>query len=469
MRELLLFNTLTRKKEVFIPIESGKVRMYCCGPTVYNYQHIGNLRTFFFEDILRRVLEINGYAVTHVLNITDVGHLISDEDEGDDKMELGAKRENKSVWEIAEYYTNVFTKDLERMHILPATHNPKATSYIHQQIAMVRCLEELGYTYVTGDGVYFDTSKFTGYGKLARLDIEGLEAGERVEFSVEKKNKTDFALWKFSPKDSQRQMEWESPWGKGFPGWHIECSAMSKALLGNNFDIHCGGVDHIPVHHTNEIAQSEACNREKFVNYWLHGEFLLETDGKMSKSKGEFLTLQYLMDKGFHPMHYRYFLMNTHYRKKLNFSFEALDGARTSFERLKNRILTLKDNEKERKVDNSNIEKYLSSFFSKINDDLNVTEALALLWEMLKDNALNPVEKIEIAFEMDKVFGFGLKDIEHEDEVLDVPDEVMQIAGQRMEAKNQQDYKKADDLRNQLSAMGWKVIDTKDGFKLEKL
>ena len=469
MSELKLFNTLSRSKEVFKPIEEGNVRMYCCGPTVYNYQHIGNLRTFFFEDILRRVLEFNGYDVTHVMNITDVGHLTSDEDEGDDKMELGAKRENKSVWEIAGHYTNVFFDDLKRMNILPATHNPKATEYIQQQIDMVKCLDDKGFTYVTGDGVYFDTSKLSDYGKLAKLDIEGLEAGERVEFSEEKRNKTDFSLWKFSPKDSQRQMEWESPWGKGFPGWHIECSAMSKALLGKHFDIHCGGVDHIPVHHTNEIAQSEACNEEKFVNYWLHGEFLLEQDGKMSKSKGEFLTLKFLIDKGYQPMHYRYFLMNTHYRKKLNFSFDALDAAKTGFERLKGRILNLKNDETPGEINDAKISKILTEFTERINDDLNVTEALALLWDLLKDTELNSAEKLYLSYEMDKVFGLGLAGLTATEDTQDIPAEITALAEQRLEAKTQKNFAEADELRDKLSSLGWKVVDTKDGFKLEKV
>ena len=254
MEDIYLFNTLSRTKEKFVPIEPGKVKLYTCGPTVYNYQHIGNLRTFFFEDILKRVLLFNGYEVSHVMNITDVGHLVSDDDEGEDKMEKGAAREGKTVWEIADYYTGVFKNDINRLNIIPPKEYSKATDYIQEQIDMIECLEKKGFTYVTSDGVYYDTSQFPTYANLAKLDIEGLQEGKRIEFSKEKKNITDFALWKFSPKDSTRQMEWESPWGKGFPGWHIECSAMSKKLLGPHLDIHCGGVDHIPIHHTNEIA-----------------------------------------------------------------------------------------------------------------------------------------------------------------------------------------------------------------------
>ena len=331
---LKLFNTLTRSKEEFIPINGMNVLMYSCGPTVYNYQHIGNLRTFFFEDILFRVLKYNGYKVRYVMNITDVGHLVSDQDEGEDKMEKSAKQLGKSVREIADHYTEIFKRDIGLMNIYPPDVYSKATDYIQEQIDMVKCLEAKGYTYFTSDGVYFDTSKFPDYGKMAKLDISGLKEGSRIEFSEEKKNITDFALWKLSPENEQRQMEWDSPWGKGFPGWHLECSAMSKALLGNHFDIHCGGIDHIPIHHTNEIAQSEACSGEKFVNYWLHGEFLDMGNEKMSKSSGKFVTLQTLMDKGYTPMHYRYFLLMAHYKKKLKFSYEALDAAKSGYNRM---------------------------------------------------------------------------------------------------------------------------------------
>ena len=315
MEKLRLFNTLSRSKEDFQTIEQNKVKMYCCGPTVYNYAHIGNLRSYFFEDILKRVLLYNGFEVYHVMNITDVGHLVSDADEGEDKMEKGASREGKSVWDIAAFYTEAFKKDIAMLNILPPSVYCKATDFIKEQIEMIQCLEKKGFTYTTGDGVYYDTSKFEGYGKMALLDIEGLEEGKRIEFSSEKKNKTDFALWKFSPKGQKRQMEWDSPWGVGFPGWHIECSAMSRKFLGDTFDIHCGGIDHVPIHHTNEIAQSEGCTGKKFVNYWLHGEFLIEDKGKMSKSAGEFLRLQTLVDRGYSSIDYRYFLLMTHYRK----------------------------------------------------------------------------------------------------------------------------------------------------------
>ncbi len=467
MENLLLFNTLSRSKEKFEPMEQGKVKLYTCGPTVYNYQHIGNLRTFFFEDILKRVLLYNGYDVYHVMNITDVGHLVSDDDEGEDKMEKGATREGKTVWEIADHYTEVFKKDVKRLNILSPDVYCKATDYLQQQIDMVKCLEEKGYTYITSDGVYFDTSKFPSYPDFARIDIKGLEEGKRIEFSSEKKNITDFALWKFSPKDSQRQMEWNSPWGKGFPGWHIECSAMSKHFLGPHFDIHCGGIDHIPIHHTNEIAQSEACNGEKYVNYWLHGEFLLEDTGKMSKSKGEFLTLQTLVDKGYSPMHYRYYLLNTHYRKKLNFSYEGLDTSKNGYENLAGKIRLLKRGVEGNELPSAN-SRYKEKFMDAVNDDLNTTEALAVLHEMLKDNALSSEEKLSTAYDFDKVFGLEFDKIELKTGT-DAPDNVIKRADQRVEAKKNKDYALADELRNKIKDMGYDVIDTKDGYDLKKI
>lgn len=467
MKDLYLYNTLTRSKELFTPIEPGKVKMYCCGPTVYNYQHIGNLRTFFFEDILKRTLLYNGYSVFHVMNITDVGHLVSDDDEGEDKMEKGALREGKTVWDIAEYYTKVFKNDMSRLNNLPPDVYSKATDYIAEQIDMISCLEKKGFTYVTDDGVYYDTSKFPSYPDLAKLDIEGLQEGKRVKFSSEKKNITDFALWKFSPKDSTRQMEWESPWGKGFPGWHIECSAMSKKFLGPHFDIHCGGVDHIPIHHTNEIAQSEACNGEKYVNFWLHGEFLIEDSGKMSKSKGEFLTLQSLIDKGYSPMHYRYYLLNTHYRKRLNFSYEGLDTARNGYESLANKIKQLlKEIGDDRFPAPS--DSYKDKFLDVLNDDLNTTEGLAVMWELLKDNSLSPSEKLSTIYDLDKVFGLELENISIDDN-LDIPVEIIELADKRMAAKKNKDFALADQLRDEIKNKGYEVMDTKDGYELKKL
>ncbi len=468
MEKLFLFNTLSRAKEEFIPLETGKAGMYCCGPTVYNFAHIGNLRAYFFEDILKRVLLYNGYDVKHVMNITDVGHLVSDEDEGEDKMEKGASREGKTVWEIAEFYTKAFKNDIAMLNILPPTVYCKATDFIKEQIDMVKCLDDKGYTYKTNDGVYFDTQKFPEYGKLALLDIEGLEEGKRIAFSDEKKHKTDFALWKFSPKDQKRQMEWESPWGTGFPGWHIECSAMSIRFLGRHFDIHCGGVDHIPIHHTNEIAQAEACTGEKFVNYWLHGEFLIEEKGKMSKSAGEFLRLKTLVDKGYSPLDYRYFLLMTHYRKKIKFSFENLDAARNGFQNLKNRIKEIKSAAQTNALSDEAL-KYKTKFHESINDDLNIGEGLAILWDALKNNALNDSDKVLLANEFDKILGLDLNKIEAE-KPDNVPEEIIGLANKRKEAKAAKDFKLADELRQQIKEKGYELLDKKGGeFEIKPL
>ena len=478
MKKIRLFNTLTRKVEEFKSIDPGKVRMYCCGPTVYNYQHIGNLRTFLFEDILKRVLLYNDYEVKHVMNITDVGHLVSDADEGEDKMEEGSKREGKTVWEISKYYTKIYKRDAGLLNIIPPNIYCKATDYIKEQIDLVKCLEDKGFTYKTSDGIYFDSSKFPNYGELAKLDIEGLQEGKRISYSEEKKNKTDFVVWKFSPKDKKRQMEWDSPWGVGFPGWHIECSAMSKKFLGNNFDIHCGGVDHINVHHTNEIAQSEACNGEKFANYWLHGEWLIEDKGKMSKSKGEFITLQTLIDKGYSPMHYRYFLLNAHYRRKLKFSYDGMDAAKNGYENLKGRILRLrksvptgKEDVKNDKLDltKDKMKNYNQRFLDSINDDLSVTEGMAILWDMLKDSNLNSKEKLELALDFDKVFGLEFDKIEESKEKHTIPDEIKELVEKRKAAKEKKDFKLADEIREEIRKKGYQVIDKKEGVEINPI
>ena len=467
---LKIFNTLTRSKEIFKPIDPQQVCIYSCGPTVYNYMHIGNLRTFFFEDILLRVLKYDGFNVKYVMNITDVGHLVSDNDEGEDKMELSAKQTGKNVYELAGYYTDVFKKDIKNLNILPPDIYTKATEFITEQIDMIKCLEAKGYTYVTSDGVYYDTSKFSDYGKMAKLDIKGLQEGARIEFSAEKKNITDFALWKFSPKNEKRLLEWDSPWGTGFPGWHIECSAMSKAIFGNHFDIHCGGIDHIPVHHTNEIAQSEACNGEKYVNYWLHGEFLDLGNEKMSKSLGNFITLQTLIDKGYSPMDYRYFLLMAHYRKKLKFTFEALDSAKSGFRNLAGKILKLKGEPANDFSENENRQKMFREMFSeKINDDLNMPEAMSVIWEVIKDNELSASDKLKLIYEFDEITGLGLKDLRETEEETDIPDEIHQLAKSRAEAKKDKNFKLADALRNEIKEKGFELTDTKEGYFLKKL
>ncbi len=469
--DLFLFNTLGREKQIFKPIEEMKVGLYTCGPTVYDFQHIGNFRTFLFEDLLKRVLLYNGYDVTHIMNITDVGHLVSDSDEGEDKMEIGSARSGKTVWEIADHYTKFFMDDAALLNLIPPTHYTKATDYIREQIDLVKCLEEKGYIYITSDGVYFDTSKLNDYGKLAQLDIKGMQEGSRIEFSGEKKNKTDFALWKFSPKNSKRQMEWESPWGKGFPGWHLECSAMSRKHLGDTFDIHCGGIDHVPIHHTNEIAQSETCTGKKFVNYWLHGAFLEEEDGKMSKSKGEFLRLQKLIDKGYSPLDYRYMCLGTHYRKRLLFSWDILDQSRAAYTRLKNRIAELKiASETKQSVivsETKQSQSHKQNFLSRINDDLNMSEALAVMWEVLKDDSLNIKNKFALLFDFDTVFGLSM-DKPKEKTTEEIPEEIKKLVEQRNVAKKVKDFTLADELRNKIKVLGYEVIDKKNGVEVKR-
>ncbi|MEO8666797.1 MAG: cysteine--tRNA ligase [Ignavibacteria bacterium] len=467
---LKLFNTLSRTKEEFIPIDPAEVKMYSCGPTVYNYQHIGNFRTFFFEDILLRVLKYNDHNVKYVMNITDVGHLVADSDEGDDKMELSAKQQGKSVLEVSEYYTDIFKRDMALLNIIPPYVYTKATEFIKEQVEMIKCLEEKGYTYVTSDGVYFDTSKFPDYGNLAKLDIKGLQEGARIEFSPEKKNITDFSLWKFSRNDEKRQMEWEAPWGTGFPGWHIECSAMSKAKLGSHLDIHCGGIDHIPIHHTNEIAQSEACNGEKFVNYWLHGEFLDMAGEKMSKSTGKFVTLQTLIDKGYAAMDYRYFLLMAHYRKKLKFTFDALDAAKNGYRNLTGKVLNLKEEISDTgDLPDITGNNWRNKFQETINDDLNMPEAMAVLWDMLKDENLSSTEKLSLAYDFDMVFGLGLDKIEKTGDSTEIPEEINELSDKRNEAKKNKDFKLADELRKIIMEKGYELTDRKEGTLIKKI
>jgi cysteinyl-tRNA synthetase len=469
--DIILFNTLGREKQVFKPVEPGKVGLYTCGPTVYDYQHIGNFRTFMFEDLLKRVLLYNGYEVMHIMNITDVGHLVSDDDEGEDKMEIGSLREGKTVWEIAEHYTNSFLEDSKLLNIIQPTKYTRATEYIQEQIDLIKCLEDKGFTYKTSDGIYFDTSRLNDYGKLARkggLDVEGMEEGRRIEFSAEKKNKTDFALWKFSPKGKQRQMEWESPWGKGFPGWHVECSAMSRKYLGDTFDIHCGGVDHIPIHHTNEIAQSESCTGKPFVHYWMHGAFLEEDSGKMSKSKGEFLRLKTLMEKGYSPMDYRYMCLGTHYRKRLLFSWEILDAAKSALNRMRNRIKELRETPGGSSADSIEIaNNYRQRFLQSVNDDLNMPEGLAVMWDSLREISISSNEKLELVFDFDKVFGLELD--KAEESSAEVPAEILELVNKRADAKKAKNWKLADELRKKVKKMGWEIVDKKDGAEVKAI
>ena len=457
---LVLYDNFTRSLRAFAPlVPDGQVGMYTCGPTVYDYQHIGNYRTFLFEDVLKRVLSWNGYRVRHVMNVTDVGHLTSDADTGEDKMEKGARRTGKSAWEIAALYTRAFEDDLAALHILPPDVLCRATDHIPEQIAFIADLEQRGYTYRTADGIYFDTSRQPDYGYLARLDRKGLEAGKRVDLG-DKRHATDFALWKFSPPGSTRQMEWESPWGKGFPGWHIECSAMAQRYLGDYFDIHCGGEDHIPVHHTNEIAQTEARVGTRLANFWMHGYFLLANDAKMAKSAGEFLRLVALVERGYDPLAYRYLCLTGHYRTQLNFTWEAQDAAATGLARMRTAFHALPAD--------ANVaadEALVARFTEEINDDLNMPRALALAWETLRGDLPGAVKRATLA-RFDEVFGLGLAAWKPVAEAI--PADVEALARRRAEARKAKDYAEADRLRAELHAAGYEMEDRPDGYSVKR-
>ncbi len=455
---LSLFNTLVRRKEAFQPIEQGKVRLYTCGPTVYNFAHIGNLRTYIFEDILRRTLEGCGFQVNHVMNITDVGHLESDADDGEDKMALASKREHRSPWEIARFYEEAFFADTKALHILPPTCVCRATEHIPEMQSMVQMLEKRGYTYTVDGNVYFRISKFPTYTELSRRNLDELIEGSRVEIDPRKEDPRDFVLWFSQSKFPNQVMQWDSPWGRGFPGWHIECSAMASKYLGEHIDIHCGGIDHISVHHSNEIAQSEGCFGHKWVNYWLHGEFLVIDKGKMAKSAGNFLTLKSLTDQGFDPLHYRYFCLGAHYRSQLFFSFEALTGAKNAFEALKNRAISWKL-ATGKGGQSDKITQYEQRFWQAMADDLDTPIALSIVWEMAKDASLHPADKWHLIRVFDKILGF---DVEHFARP-ELPQDLDELVQQREQARHSKNWQEADAMRVQLAARGIQVKDTPEG------
>ena len=456
-----LFNTLSRKRETFTPLK-GEVGMYTCGPTVYHYAHIGNLRSFIFEDVLKRALLFNKYKVKHVMNITDVGHLSSDADEGEDKMLKGAKREKKTVWEVANFYTKAFQDDLKKLNVLPPDIWAKATDHIKEQVALVEKLEEKGFIYIAGGNVYFDTSKIKNYGKLARLKIDA-KTKSRATKDKNKKNPTDFVLWFTKSKFLDQEMQWDSPWGKGYPGWHIECSAMASKYLGEQFDIHCGGRDLIPVHHTNEIAQAEAAfGKKPWVKYWAHNEFLVDNQGKkMAKSAGEFLTLNVLEEKGFAPLDYRYFCLGTYYGNPLMFSLEALESAKNARKKLVEKVLGLDNSGKENKKLQ---EKYLKQFTADINDDLNTSKTLATVWGVLKDENLSDKDAKVLLLKFDEVLGLGLRDLKAEK----ISTEVKKLAEERLKARNKKNWVQSDKLRDKISELGYVIEDTKEGYGLKK-
>ena len=457
-----LYNTLTRKKEEFAPLDGKTVRMYSCGPTVYNFAHIGNMRTYIFMDILRRTLRYEGYKVKGVMNITDVGHLLSDADEGEDKMEKAAKEQQKSPYEIADFYTKVFFDDLKKLNIGKPELTPKATEHIREMLDFVYTLCEKGYGYETSDGIYFDISKFPAYGQLSGINLEDQKAGARVEVNDEKRSPFDFAIWKKAPKE--HIMQWDSRWGKGYPGWHIECSAMSKKYLGEVFDIHTGGVDHIPIHHENEIAQSYGYSGKNPAKFWMHGEFMLVNNGKMSKKLGNTYLVSQLEEMGYSPMCFRYFCLNTHYRKKLNFTFEGMDGAKTAYARLC--ALVAKHREGENDVSGEKLAAYRKEFEEDVTDDLNVPGAMGVLWTMLKEPASKKI--YALALEMDKIFGLKLDEAKAEEVKEEFPAEITAIANARAAARAAKGWGKSDELRAKLDELGYAVKDTKEGYTLTR-
>mgnify|MGYP001776827835 FL=1 len=469
-----LFNTMTRKIEEFKPLTPGKMGFYSCGPTVYHYAHIGNLRTMIHNDILKRMFTENGYAVHHVMNITDVGHLTSDDaDSGDDKMERGAARDHKSVWEIAKFYTDEFLRDFDDLNNIRPTDMPRATDYIAEQIDLVKKLQDLGYTYeIPGDGIYYDTSKFAAYGALTGGSVAGNRAGARVEYNNEKHNPTDFALWKFSPTDQKRQMEWDSPWGIGFPGWHAECSAMSMKLLGDHFDIHTGGEDLSRIHHTNEIAQSEPITGAPWVSYWLHFSFLVDKSGeKMSKSNGEFLGLDVIRKRGYDTMVYRYLILLGHYQTQLAFSWDAMDAAANGYKNIVRRVAEILADTDPGALVESTFNEWHDRILNPVSDNMKTAESLVQVQELLRDKSINASTKIALFEFIDRLLGLQFIDRAkklNDTESETAPAEIIALADARAAAKSARDWARADELRAQIDAAGWSVVDTRDGTKLVK-
>jgi cysteinyl-tRNA synthetase len=475
MPTLRLFNTLGRELQEFKPITPGKVGFYGCGPTVYNYAHIGNLRAYVFDDTLVRALRFLGFEVQHVMNVTDVGHLTGDTDDtGEDKMVKSAQERGKSVLEVAAFYTEAFFKDTERLNILRPTVVCKATEHIPDMIALIKRIEANGYTYSAGGNLYFDVTKFPKYGELALLNLEDLKAGARIEIDSNKRNPADFALWFTKSKFENQALIWDSPWGRGYPGWHIECSAMSMKYLGEQFDIHAGGIDHIPVHHTNEIAQSEGATGKKWVNYWLHNEFLVTSSGKMAKSKGGFLTLQVLIDAGYDPLDYRYFLLGGHYRSQLQFSYDALDSAKASRSSLVERILALKEKTGDKTAASLGPKAFshIEAFTSHLCQDLATPRAIAELWGLLRDDEVPPSEALAAAYAMDEVLGLRLREARRPEAAAVDPTlatEIDALVAERVIAKKSKDWARADAIRAQLKSKGVLLEDSPAGttWKLE--
>ncbi len=460
--ELKLYNTLTKKKDVFQPLIGNEVRMYSCGPTVYKDATIGNMRTYIFTDVLRRVLKYNGYTLKHAMNITDVGHLVSDADEGEDKMIKSAKEQGKDPLEIAKFYTERFLNDLRALNIDMPEIICKATDHIEDMIEFVKGLVERGYAYETSTAIYFDVAKLDKYGILSGIDLNEQKAGARVELDKEKKNAYDFALWIKAP--DNHLMKWESPWGLCYPGWHIECSAMGKKYLGDEFDIHTGGIDLIPTHHENEIAQSKGLTGKIPARFWIHGEYLLINGGKMSKSLNNVYLLNDIIDKGYNPLAYRIFCFSASYRNKLNFTWEAIDASNKSLIKLKEAYKKhLEGNED---VSDEIINEFENSFHRAINDDLNMPQAISIVWEVAKYNKKSK-KMAELLLKFDKILGIKIDKMEENKEVI--PKEVLELVKQRKIARINKNWELSDTLRHQIEEYGYKVKDLKDDVEIEKM
>lgn len=463
-----IYNTLSKKVEEFIPYEEKKVKMYTCGPTVYHYAHIGNLRTYIFEDIFEKTLKYLGYDVKRVMNITDVGHLSSDADTGEDKMLKGAEREHKTVYEIADFYTKAFFNDTEKLNIKKPEIVEKASAHIETYIKMITKLLDTGYAYIANGNVYFDVSKATDYYKLSGKKEEDLMIGVRddVEEDKNKKNPADFVLWFTSSKFENQAMKWDSPWGVGYPGWHIECSGISYEYLGEYLDIHCGGVDNIFPHHTNEIAQTEGFVGHKWCNYWVHGEHLNDSTGKMSKSKGEFLTLSLLESKGYNPLVYRLFCLESHYRKQLVFSYDAMDNTKKIYEKLLNKIKQIKEN-KDGELDFDIINKYDEQFKEAISNDLNTSLALTTLYAVIKDQ-INNNTKLNLIEKFDEVLSLDLlKENTKLNQDNDMDEYILAKIEERNNAKKEKNYALADQIRDELANKGIILKDSREGTTYE--
>ncbi len=454
-----LYNSLTKSLEELHPIEKDVVKMYSCGPTVYLLPHIGNMRAYIFVDTLRRVIKYNGYKINGVMNITDVGHLTSDSDDGEDKMEMSAKKQNKTPMEIAKENTQVFLNDLEMLNIDLPEHITKATEYVDKMIEFIKKLEAKGFTYTIDDGVYFDVSKFANYGKLSNKNMNEIGVA-RIEGNSQKKHSFDFALWKFVPEN--HIMKWDSPWGVGCPGWHIECSTMSSDILGDHFDIHTGGIDHLPIHHENEIAQNDCACGHQVVDKWLHNEFVMVDGGKMSKSLNNCYTLSQLQDMGYEPLAYKLFCLNSNYTKTINFTLDGLKSAQSSLNSLRKLVSDHKGGEN--KIDSAVLEKYRTDFLNAINDNLNTPLALGILFSMLK-NEPKSNDIYNLALDFDRVFGLRLDKIKETEEI---PQDIKDLAEKRWEAKKNKDWKTADTLRDEIISKGYQLLDTKDGYEIKK-